>query len=89
MVLCLIRNYWWRSRGVLIEGMRLNALIGSWDFDAQEYWNVTLLDFDRLDMGGTNVLPLIRKYFSEIFPPSHIKLTNNSPNKDLKSVERP
>ena len=29
------------------------------------------------------------KYFSEIFSPSHIKLTYNNPNKDFKSVERP
>ena len=30
-----------------------------------------------------------RKYFSEFFPRSYIKLTNISPYKDLKSVERP
>ena len=28
-------------------------------------------------------------YFSEIFAPSYIKLTNNNPKKDFKSVERP
>ena len=30
----------------------------------------------RLGKGGTNVPPPISKYFSEIFSPSHIKLTN-------------
>ena len=38
---------------------------------------------------GTNVPPPISKYFSEIVSPSYIKLTNDNPNKDLKSVERP
>ena len=33
--------------------------------------------------------PLISKYFSEIFSPTHIKLTNNNPQKDVQSVERP
>ena len=37
----------------------------------------------------TTAPPPIRKYFSEIFSPSHIKLTNDNPNKDFKSVERP
>ena len=27
-------------------------------------------------------------YFSEIFSPRHIKLTNNNPNKDFKPVEK-
>ena len=31
----------------------------------------------------------ISKYLSEIFAPSHIKLTNNKPNKDFKSVSDP
>ena len=39
--------------------------------------------------GGTNVLPQIIKYFSEIFSPIHIKLTINNPNKDFVSVEQP
>ena len=39
--------------------------------------------------GGTNVPPPGSKYFSEIVPPSLIKLTNNNLNKDFKSVERP
>ena len=39
--------------------------------------------------GERNVPPPITKYFSEIFPPSHIKLTNDNPNKDFESVERP
>ena len=30
--------------------------------------------------------PPISKYFNEIFSPSHIKLTNDNPNMDLKSV---
>ena len=30
----------------------------------------------------------ISKYFSKFFSPSHIKLTNNNPNKDFKSVKR-
>ena len=32
--------------------------------------------------------PPISKYFIEIFYPSHIKLINDKPNKDFKSVER-
>ena len=43
----------------------------------------------RLDIGGPNVPPPISKYFSEIFSPSHIKLTYDNPNMDLKSVQRP
>ena len=39
--------------------------------------------------GGQTSLPPMSKYFSEIFSPSHSKLTNNNPNKDFKSVERP
>ena len=39
--------------------------------------------------GGTNVPPPISNNLSEIFYPSHIKLTNNNPNKDFESVERP
>ena len=31
--------------------------------------------------------PRKSKYFDEIFFPSHMKHTDNSPNKDLKSVE--
>ena len=31
-------------------------------------------------------VPPISEYFSEIISPSHIKLTNNSPNMDFKSV---
>ena len=38
---------------------------------------------------GINVPPPISKYFIEIFSQSHIKLTNNNPNKDFKSVKRP
>ena len=33
--------------------------------------------------------PPISKYFSQIFSPSHIKVTNNNPNKHFKSFERP
>ena len=32
--------------------------------------------------------PLISLFFSEIFSPSHIKLTNHKPNEDFKSVKR-
>ena len=39
--------------------------------------------------GRTNVPPPFSNYFSEICPPSHLKLTNNNPNKDSWSVERP
>ena len=39
--------------------------------------------------GGQTPPPPMNKYFSQFFSPSHIKLTNNNPNKDLKSVERP
>ena len=41
----------------------------------------------RLDM-GENVPPSGSKCFSEVISSSHIKLTNNNPNKDSKSVER-
>ena len=33
--------------------------------------------------------PPRNKYFSEIFAPTHIKPTNNKPNKDFKSVKVP
>ena len=36
--------------------------------------------------GGQPSNPPISKYFSEIVSPSHIKLTNNNPNLDFKSV---
>ena len=39
--------------------------------------------------GGQTSTPPINKYLSEIFSPSHIKLTNNNSNKDSKSVKRP
>ena len=39
--------------------------------------------------GGQTSTPLISKYFSEMFSPSHITLTNNNLNKDFKSVKRP
>ena len=40
--------------------------------------------------GGTNVPPPRRKINKVIFFSSnHIKLTNNNPNKDFKSVKRP
>ena len=42
---------------------------------------------DQLDMGG-QTSPPISKYFSEILCQSHIKLTNNKPNKDFESVEK-
>ena len=37
---------------------------------------------------GTNPPPR-NKYFTEIFSQSHLKLTDNKPNKDFISVERP
>ena len=43
----------------------------------------------RLDMEGQTSLSPRNKYFSEIFSPSHIKLTNDNPYKDVKSVKRP
>ena len=45
----------------------------------------------RLDMGGQTSPshPPGSKYFREFCSPSHIKLINNNPNKDLKTVERP
>ena len=42
----------------------------------------------RLDMGDKHPPPPISKDFSEIFSPSHIKLTYNNTNKDFKSAER-
>ena len=43
----------------------------------------------RLGMGGQTSPPPISKYLSEIYSPSHVKLTNNNPIKDFKSVKRP
>ena len=37
---------------------------------------------------GGQTSPPISQYFSVIFSPNHIELTNNNPNKDSKSVER-
>ena len=39
--------------------------------------------------GGGGALQAKIKIFSKIFSPSHIKLANNKPNKDFKSVKRP
>ena len=39
--------------------------------------------------GGQTSTPPGSNYFSEFFSQIHIKLTNNNPNKDFKSVERP
>ena len=39
--------------------------------------------------GGQTSTPPISKYSSEILSPSHIKLTNNNPNMDFKSVLQP
>ena len=54
---------------------------------------LTSLDMSEVDpvwaWGGQTSTPPGSKYFSEIFSPFHIKLTNNNPNKDFKSVERP
>ena len=42
----------------------------------------------RLEMGG-QTSPSIFIYFSEFVSPSHIKLTDNNPDKGFESVERP
>ena len=39
--------------------------------------------------GGQTSIPSISEYFREIFLSSHIKLINNNPNNDFKSVKRP
>ena len=55
-------------------------------------WSLTSLeisDIDTVKTWETNVPPQISKYFSKIFSPSHIKLSDNNLNKDFTSVERP
>ena len=49
--------------------------------------SLDISDVDTVLTWGTNVPPPRNKYFSEIFFPSYIKLTNNNPNKEFKSVE--
>ena len=39
--------------------------------------------------GGRTSTPPESNYFSEFSSQSHVKLTNNKPNKDFKSVNRP
>ena len=51
--------------------------------------NVAWSGLTSLDMGDKRPPQPTSKYFSEIFSQSHIKLTNNTPNKDFKSVKRP
>ena len=72
-----------------LQSMRINAqgmcfLLGSF---------LTSLGMSVVDTvkawGGKTSTPPGSNYFSEFFSPSHIKLTNNNPHKDFKSVKRP
>ena len=55
-------------------------------------FQLTSLDLSDVDTvstwGNKRPSPLRDKYFSEVFSQSHVKLTNNNPNKDFKSVKR-
>ena len=50
--------------------------------------SLDISDVDTVWTWGDKRPPPGSKYFSEIFSLSHIKLTNNNPNKDFKSVEK-
>ena len=60
------------------------------DFAAEGLKDLISLGMSEVDpvwaWGGQTSTPSISKYFSEIFSPSHIKLTNNNLHMDFKSV---
>ena len=62
------------------------VLLPAWNF--LSLTSLDTSDVDTVWTWGKNVPPPISYYFSKFFSPSHIKLTDNKPNKGLKLVER-